>query len=253
MQRNLHRSLLSAISIGTARAKRAEERANRQMTAVKKAMRGEMSTRIEKMANQVFKASSKKRQHIANNYLALKAYCSAGASKVLTYTTTNSGRGMSSVGDALATIASFSGSRTKGSRGVSGGLKSIMPLFGGKKIKSDSAIARYNGLVDEYSRIMTFVRRRWPYGLGRYLLGKLEESMQKTGLLKYTNLSGKSGKSVVVDAKAIGLSNRMHDFDKLAVSTAKFQSSLKILSAKLPKSLRTSTSQYAPPVWWKGN
>lgn len=253
MQQNLHRSLLSAVAIGTARAKRAEERANRNMNAVKKAMRGEMSTRIEKMANQVFKASSKERQHIANNYLALKAYCASGSSKILTYTTANSGRGMSSVGDALATIASFSGSRTKGSRGIAGGLKSIMPLFGGKKIKGDSAISRYNGLVDEYTRIMTFVRRRWPYGLGRYLLSKLEQSMQKTGALKYTKLAGKNGQHVIVNARAIGLSNRMHDFDKLAVSTQKFQASLKKLAAKLPKSLKTSSVQYAPPVWWKGN
>jgi len=199
------------------------------------------------------KALDKKRQRIANNYLSLKAYCAAASGKIISYTTSNRGQGLSAVGDVLATISAMSNVKTKPARGVSAGLKKLVSLFGGKTMKGSAALSKYNGLVNEYTKIMVLVRRRWPYGLGHYLLGKIAVSIQKTGLLKYTKVSGKAGQQVVVDGLTVGLANKLSDFDKLAVHVYKFRRALTILAKELPPSIKTSSIQYSPPVWWAGN
>jgi hypothetical protein len=253
MQQQLHSSLLNAIAVGTAKAKRAEEVAASNIKKFKSSFSALVDQRIEAMADQVYKALDKKRQRIANNYLSLKAYCAAASGKIISYTTSNRGQGLSAVGDVLATISAMSNVKTKPARGVSAGLKKVVSLFGGKAMKGSTALSKYNGLVNEYTKIMVLVRRRWPYGLGHYLLGKIAVSIQKTGLLKYTKVSGKAGQQVVVDGLTVGLANKLPDFDKLAVHVYKFRRALTILAKELPPSIKTSSIQYSPPVWWAGN
>merc|ERR1712031_86612 len=174
------------------------------------------------------------RGKIADNYLALKAYCGATAASIIDYTTKNSGRGLSSVGDFLTTVASISNVRTKAFEGPGAGGKTVLPLFGGLKIKVSASWSKTNGLVNEYTKAMTMVRQRWPLGLGHYLLGKVQSSMQKNGLLTVGKVTGKSGQMVFVNGHAIGLSNHLTDFDKLACKAKAYQAYLHALTSKLP-------------------
>merc|ERR1712167_415822 len=91
------------------------------------------------------------------------------------------------------------------------------------------------GLCNEYTKSMTLVRQRWPLGLGHYLLGKVQASMQKNGLLTVGKVTGKSGQMVFVNGHAIGLSNKLADFDKLACRAKDYQAYLHGLAKALPK------------------
>merc|ERR1712196_600816 len=48
-----------------------------------------------------------------------------------------------------------------------------------------------------------------PLGLGHYLLGKVQSSMQKNGLLTVGKVAGKSGQHVFINGHQIGLSNKL--------------------------------------------
>merc|ERR1712224_333468 len=70
------------------------------------------------------------------------------------------------------------------------------PLFAGKKIKEAKSLSKINGLVNEFTRSVGQVRMRWPLGLGKYLLDKLEESMMTRGVLEVDKIAGKRGNYV---------------------------------------------------------
>merc|ERR1711988_282252 len=97
MQQDLTKAVVRAIQIGEAKGKRLEERAKQNVSAMRKALQGEIAQRLEVMADAVYKGISENRGKIADNYLALKAYCGANAGAIIDYTTKNSGRGLSSV------------------------------------------------------------------------------------------------------------------------------------------------------------
>merc|ERR1711861_54153 len=82
---------------------------------------------------------------------------------------------------------------TKAAEGISAGAGEIKAAFGGDIIPEVSEINKVNGLVDEYMRIYAQCRERWPYGLGRYLLEKLAESMTKDGVLTVGKKEGARG------------------------------------------------------------
>merc|ERR1711987_27925 len=134
--------------------------------------------------------------------------------------------------------------------GPGAGGKSVMPLFGGKKISVATSWSKTNGLCNEYIKAMTTVRQRWPLGLGHYLLGKVQSSMQKSGLLTVGKVAGKSGQMVFVNGHAIGLSNKLADFDKLACRAKDYQAYLHGLAKALPKKKKISGKKkyFAPPL-----
>merc|ERR1711988_1599558 len=254
MRQDTNKALISAIQRGQAVAKKVEEQAKANINSAQKALQGEISERLEVMADGVYKGISENRGKIADNYLALKAYCGANAGAIIDYTTKNSGRGLSSVGDFLTTVAALSGLRTKPAEGPGAGGNSVMPLFGGKKISVATSWSKTNGLCNEYTKAMTTVRQRWPLGLGHYLLGKVQSSMQKNGLLTVGKIAGKSGQMVFVNGHAIGLSNKLADFDKLACRAKDYQKFLHGLAKALPKKKKISGKKkyFAPPPEWSG-
>merc|ERR1719377_340056 len=99
-------------------------------------------------------------------------------------------------------------------------------IFSGKTVKVDGAISKINGLVDEYIATLGQVKERWPLGLGKYLLAKLEIAMSKAGALEVDKIEGKSGNYVFMNAHAVGLSSKLSDFEGLAVRMAAYESTL---------------------------
>merc|ERR1712167_131295 len=118
------------------------------------------------------------------------------------------GRNLSSLGDLLMSVAT------------------LAPIFGGKNVKVTKSVSKINGLVNEYVNVITQVRRRWPMGLGKYLLMKTEQSMQNKGVLQVDKVANRSGNWVFVNGRAVGLSNKLADFEGLAVHMARYESTL---------------------------
>merc|ERR1711924_1172 len=114
--------------------------------------------------------------------------------------------------------------------GIAMGLKTLKPLFGGKIIKGKGAVKRINGLVDEYMKTVVTVRNRWPFGIGKYLLARLEASMQGRGCLEVSKIG--AGQAVFVNARAVGLTNRLNDFRSLAVGMKVYESTLSRLTQR---------------------
>merc|ERR1719181_1315710 len=83
MQQDLNQAVIRSIQIGEAKGKRLEERARANMSAVRKAMQGEIAQRLEVMSDNVYAAIKGNRGKIADNYLALKAYCGANAGAII--------------------------------------------------------------------------------------------------------------------------------------------------------------------------
>merc|ERR1712139_762679 len=93
--------------------------------------------------------------------------------------------------------------------GPSFGAKKLPLIFSGRLVKVKKAVAKINALVTEYMQVLSQVRSRWPMGLGNYLMGKLETSMQSTGILEVDKISPKRGNWVFVNGRAVGLSSSL--------------------------------------------
>merc|ERR1712196_188089 len=132
-----------------------------------------------------------------------------------------------------------------------------MGVFSGGVVKVDNSINKINGLVNEFVTVSNSCRQRWPMGLGKYLLLKLEASMSAKGVLQVDKVSGHSGNWVFVNGHAVGLSNKLNDFEGLAVRMDKYETGLAKLTAKLSgkvKKLVTKKKvQYAKPPEWSGD
>merc|ERR1712196_234531 len=74
MQMDLQKSLTKAIQIGEAKAKAVEERINEHLKKTSEYLMVELAESTDRAADDVFKLLNGKRQHIADNYLSLKAY-----------------------------------------------------------------------------------------------------------------------------------------------------------------------------------
>merc|ERR1712196_684927 len=111
------------------------------------------------------------------------------------------GRGLSSIGDMLVTVGSMSAVHAHPEEGLGMGGDELPEIFSGSTVKVSNAVAAINGLVKEYSESCVQVRNRWPMGLGKYLLDKVE---------------GKSGNFVFMNGHSVGLSNKLSDFSSLA-------------------------------------
>merc|ERR1712147_58194 len=165
-------------------------------------------------------------------------YAVATADKVIDYRKKGkNGRNLSSIGDLLQTVAALGAVRPKKEEGVDMGGDKVPTIFSGKMLKVPGAVASINGLVNEYSTSCSQVRMRWPMGLGKYLLDKLEEAMLDKGILQVDKVSGK-----------------LNDFAKLASRMSIYESVLAKLTAKItvPKHAGAPKKFYAKPPEWQG-
>merc|ERR1719327_2252578 len=131
----------------------------------------------------------------------------------------------------------------------------IETIFSGKEIKVSNAVAKINGLVNEFTTSAKQVRERWPMGLGKYLLDKLEESMMGKGVLQVDKVEGKPGNYVFVNGHSVGLSNKLSDFSTLASSMSVYEQVLAKLTAKIqpPKGADQPSEVYAEPPEYPGD
>merc|ERR1711998_2116 len=226
MVADLNKNIARAIQLGEAKIKAVEEEANLNIATERKSLLTTISASVENMADNVFKVTQENRQKIADNYLSLKAYAATAADKIVDYLEKGKGRNLSSVGDLLQTVAGLSDVKTAPAEGMGFGGDTLPMIFSGKTVKVDGAISKINGLVDEYIATLGQVKERWPLGLGKYLLAKLEIAMSKAGALEVDKIEGKSGNYVFMNAHAVGLSSKLSDFEGLAVRMAGYESTL---------------------------
>merc|ERR1712164_178795 len=243
------------IQQGEAQAKAIADRARSRLAKSKKALLVEISVKVEETADKLFKAIQGNHKQLADNYLSLKAYSNVASGKLLKYVAKGKGKNLSSIGDLLTQVAALSQVKIKKAEGVGAGASSIPSVFSGKNIKVDSSLTKIDGLVNEYSSVTNAARLRWPLGLGKYLLGRLEASMLKKGVLQVDKVNGKKGNFVFVNGKAIGLSTRLNDFESLAVPMRKYEAALASLTAHLAgkwKQVEGKHIKYVPPPKYDG-
>merc|ERR1711959_136819 len=250
MEADLNKSVVRAIAIGEARAKAVEQRLNEHLKKTKRYLQTELSEGIDRAADNVFKIVNGKRQKIADNYLSLRAYAVASADLVVDYRKKGkNGRNLSSIGDLLQTVAALGAVKPPKAEGLGMGGKTIPSIFTGKKIKVGGQVAAINGLVNEYATSCAQVRARWPMGLGKYLLDKLEQSMLAKGVLQVDKVQGKAGNFVYMNGRSVGLSNKLNDFAKLAARMSVYESVLAKLTAKLSVPHKPAKFYAKAPEW----
>merc|ERR1711959_293213 len=252
MEADLNKALNRAISIGEAKAKAVEQRIAEHLKNTQRFLQVELNESVERAADNVFKIMEGKRQKIADNYLSLKAYAVASADKVDDYVSKGKGRALSSVGDMLSTVGAMGAVRAKAAEGLGMGGSTLPQIFSGKEIKVSNAVAAINGLVNEYTKAALQVRQRWPMGLGKYLLDKLEESMTGKGVLQVDKVEGKSGNFVYMNGRSVGLSNKLSDFASLASRMTTYESVLAKLTSHITAPKIHSKFEAKPPEW-EGN
>merc|ERR1712216_779861 len=147
-------------------------------------------------------------ENIADNYLSLKAYSATAADKIEDYLAKGKDRNLSSIGDLLKTVAGLSDVKVTASTGEGMGSGHLTSIFSRKEVKVDDSVSKINGLVNEYVATVGQVKMRWPLGLGKYLISKLEVAMQGTGALEVDKVSDKAGNFVFINAHAVGLSSK---------------------------------------------
>merc|ERR1711988_1982713 len=237
MKNDLDKRLARAIQLGEARAKAVEERANENIASTKKALSSQIAVQVENMAD---------------NYLSLKAYAATAADKITDYLAKGKGRNLMSIGDLLQTAASLSAVKAKPAPGEGFGSNTIPLIFSGKNVKINGAVSKINGLVNEYIKTIGQVRSRWPMGLGKYLVAKLETAMQSTGALEVDKVADNAGNYVFVNGHAVGLSSKLSDFASLAVHMTAYEKTLARLTGKLSNAKHAGKVMVKPPEW-EGN
>merc|ERR1711975_79926 len=246
LEADMNKSITRSIQLGEAQAKATAQRiAEYQKGAVKRFLRVELTERLENAADLVFKTIAGKRNKIADNYLSLKAYAIAAKDKVIDYRGKKKG--------SLSSIGALDSVRIRSAPGLGLGGNMSPPLFSGKKIKQPKSLSKINGLVNEFTRSVGQVRMRWPLGLGKYLMDKLEEAMMSRGVLEVDKISGKRGNFVYINGRSVGLSNKLNDFSKLAAPMGVYESTLAKLTAQLTKSSKGKKPAgkivVKPPEW----
>merc|ERR1711968_288408 len=188
---------------------------------------------------------------IANNYLSLKAYAVTANDKLSDYTAKGKGKNLSSLGDLLISVASLSDVKPQKAEGLSAS-SSLPGIFTSDKVKVDNKVTKINGMVNEFVDVSNQVRMRWPMGLGKYLLLKLEASMSGKGVLQVDKIDEKEGNFVFLNGHSVGLSNKLNDFEDLAVSMGSYEKTLAKLTAELSgrtKKVLTKRAMASPPEW----
>merc|ERR1719313_2807346 len=251
MVADLNKNIVRAIQLGEARAKAVQERAMENIANEKKALLTTISSSVEAMADNVFAAVQEDRHKIADNFLSLKAYATTAADKITDYLAKGKGRNLASIGDLLQTVA-VENVKVTPAQGEGFGAAELPLLFSGDEVKVDNSVSKINGLVNEYIKTMGQVKARWPMGLGKYLLSKLEIAMQKTGALEVDKIAEKAGNYVFINAHAVGLSSKLSDFEGLAVAMTHYEKTLASLTGTLTTK-KTAGQVDVPPPEWEGN
>merc|ERR1711907_635119 len=251
MVADLNKNIVRAIQLGEAKAKAVQERAMENIATEKKALLTTISSSVENMADNVFKAVQEGRHKIADNFLSLKAYATTAADKITDYLAKGKGRNLASIGDLLQTVA-VENVKVAPAQGEGFGAAELPLLFSGTEVKVDNSVSKINGLVNEYIKTMGQVKNRWPMGLGKYLLSKLEIAMQKTGALEVDKIAEKAGNYVFINAHAVGLSSKLSDFEGLAVAMPNYEKTLASLTGTLTTK-KTAGQMEVPPPEWQGN
>lgn len=250
MNNDMQKAIVRAIQIGEAKARRVEQRARGNLARSKKAMMIEITNAVERGADKAFKTIQGSHSKIADNYLSLKSYAITASGKLSKYVIQGKGKNLSSLGDLLTNIAAMSRVKPSKAEGISPS-KTLRCTFSGKKVKIDNAVRKINGLVNEYINTMNACRMRWPMGLGKYLLLKAQESMQGKGVLQVDKVSNHAGNYVFLNGRAVGLSNKLNDFESLAVRMGHYEATLAKLTAELAGKVKKGAKKYkvAPPEW----
>merc|ERR1712054_659004 len=85
MNADLNKKIVRSIQMGEARAKRAADRAREHLARTKRAVLIEISERVERTGDKLFKMIQGNHKKIADNYLSLKAYAATCADKLKEY------------------------------------------------------------------------------------------------------------------------------------------------------------------------
>merc|ERR1711871_249626 len=253
MGADMQKAITRAIQEGEAKAKAVAQRAQAPLARAKQSMLIEITNTVENMADKAFKTIQGSHQKIADNYLSLKAYAVTATEKLAKYVGAGKGKNLSSLGDLLVNIAALSAVKPEKAEGISP--SSTLPeVFSAGVVKVDNSINKINGLVNEFVTVSNSCRQRWPMGLGKYLLLKLEASMSEKGVLQVDKIEGHSGNWVFINGHAVGLSNKMNDFESLSVRMSHYEATLAKLTASLTgKGSKPKAPVYAKPPEWMGN
>merc|ERR1712022_90839 len=236
MNRDLTRALARSVEIGQKKMERSEAR---------------MRKNVNKMVSQVRTCANEK---IEDNSLPLKAYAATAADKINDYVAKGKGRGLGSIGDLLKTVGSRVNVKVGKDEGIGAGATKIPMIFSAKKITVQNPVTKINWLVDEYIKLLSEVKQRWPIGFGKYLLSKVESNMQKRGILEVDRVAGKAGNFVFINAHSVGLSSKLSDFEGLAVRMTRYQTTLAKMTGKLSqKHKKMRKKVFVKPPEWEGN
>jgi len=254
---DLNRSLVRAIQIGESKAKAAADRAVAIMKEASFALKNSVSQKVERQSDKEFAAVNSHRQRIADNYLSMKAYCVAAKGKLAEYNLakykSKSVNALVSIGDFCMSVAKLASVAPRQAYGIGLGRHKVMPLFGSKKFTVAASLKKVNGLVNEYMRVVTQVRNRWGMGIGKYLLKKLQNSIQGKGCLEISRVGvARRNHKVFINSRAVGLSNKVADFKRLAVTMVTYEKTLAMLTTMLAKRAVKKVSkpfQVRPPEW----
>merc|ERR1711939_410958 len=256
MNTDMKKAIATAISIGETKAKAVAQRAQENLAAEKKAMLIEITETVEAMADKAFQTIQGDHGKIADNYLSLKAYAVTATEKITAYVGKGKGKNLSSLGDLLVNIAALSSVKPGKAEGISPS-STIPEIFTSGTVKVENSVNKINGLVNEYVEVTNSCRERWPMGLGKYLLLKLEASMSKKGVLQVDKIEGKPGNFVFMNGHAVGLSNKLNDFEGLAVRIGTYEATLAKLTAALSGKVHPAAGEphpvYIPAPEWKGD
>merc|ERR1712188_297208 len=182
MQADMNKRIVSAITTGEALGKAIQQRLSSNLKSTVRSMRVELAEGLDRAADRVLRTVSGKR------------------------------RNLSSIGDLIQTIGALGAAHAVKAQGLGMGGNKIRSVFSAKTIKVSNSLAAVNGLVNEYAGSCKLVRARWPMGLGKYLMDKLEVSMLSKGVLQVDKISGKKGNYVYINGRSVGLSNKLNDF-----------------------------------------
>merc|ERR1711975_123914 len=253
MQADMNKRIVSAITTGEALGEAIQQRLSSNLKSTVRSMRVELAEGLDRAADRVLRTVSGKRHKMADNYLSLKAYSVAAVDKVIDYTAKGKGRNLSSIGDLVQTIGALGAAHAVKAQGLGMGGNKIRSVFSAKTVKVSNSLAAVNGLVNEYAGSCKLVRARWPMGLGKYLMDKLEVSMLSKGVLQVDKISGKKGNYVYINGRSVGLSNKLNDFASLAAKMSVYEAVLAKLTAKLPTTTKGQKVLKVLPPQWQGN
>lgn len=253
-----NRAISRSVQLGEARARRIQSSHNAAISKMKRGVMAVMCAKIEAAANRVFKTVQGKRHKIADNYLSLKAYAVTAKGKIKDYVSNKGkGRGLSSIGDLLTTVGAMSRVKIGKAQGLGEGAKKLPMPFGGKALKTKATLSKVNFLANEYVGVMRQVRERWPYGIGKYLLDKVDGTMQGSGILQVDKVTGKAGNFVFINGRSVGLSSKLSDFMSLGAKMGRYQVVLSKLTQNVGHKVKgpgyPAKMVYAKPPEWQGN